>query len=124
MKDELFLADKEYDELPTAQLFVMLDNISKLIRGRALAALARRSKQDEGLVSHVLAAISNPENRDTRLMGTISVSHLGVACLFEFGSSKTRELVRQLLEDWPEPDRTDLLWFLKSQEISLDEGER
>jgi len=121
MKDEILSFDKEYDELSTAQLLKLLSSESKLSKGRALAALARRTKEDESLVNETVAAISDPANKETRIMGTISVSHIGVACLLDFGSSKTKELIKHLLKQWPEPDRSDLLWFLKSQSISIDE---
>jgi hypothetical protein len=121
MKDEALSSDKEYDQLPTTELLELLRNKSKLSKGRALAALARRTRNDVSLVREVISAISDPANQETRIMGTISVSHIGVACLLEFGSSRTKELVKQLLEHWPEPDRSDLLWFLKSESISIDE---
>lgn len=116
-------SDKEYDQFSTAELLVLLRDKSRLRKGRALAALARRTKDDELLVDEVIAAIQDPANQETRIMGTISISHIGVACLLGVGSSKTKERVMQLLEHWPEPDRSDLLWFLKSESVSINLNE-
>lgn len=116
-------SDKEYDQFSTAELLVLLRDKSRLSKGRALAALARRTKDDELLVDEVIAAIQDPANQETRIMGTISISHIGVACLLVVGSSKTKERVTQLLEHWPEPDRSDLLWFLKSESVSINLNE-
>jgi hypothetical protein len=52
-------------------------------------------------------------------MGTVSLSHIALACLWIAGDEATHARVRRIVETWPEPDRTDLCWFLTSQEIDL-----
>jgi len=119
MKDEIFIQDLEYDRLTTQQLLDSLDQSSIINRGRSIAALARRAVQNDGLVDVVVAAISVPQNKEARIIGTISVSQVGYACLWWFGSAQTRSKLQILLQDWQEPDRSDLLWFMKSQGIEV-----
>jgi len=123
MRDEILARDKEFDSLSTEYLLKLLHSNSRLYRARALSALARRSSQEEAITPQVLNVITESKNREARLLGsTISVSHIGFATLWEFGLPSVRESLRRLLQDWPEPDRTDLLWFLKSQSISIEEA--
>lgn len=121
MRDDMLWQDEEFDQISTEQLLIKINDVSRLVRARALAALARRSKQDETLTPHVLEAITDLDNLDARLMSsTISVSHIGFAGLWEFGTPIAKKPLKKLLRQWAEPDRTDLLWFLKSQSIATE----
>ena len=120
MRDDIFRQDDQYDQMSTPDLLKRLQEKNILSRTRSLAALARRVTQDRGVVEQVVKAISDPENMHKRLMGTISISHIGFACLWENGSTADRVLLYDLLNKWPEPDRTDLLWFLESQSILVE----
>ncbi len=123
MRDEILWQDEEFDQVPTEKLLIKLDDVSRIVRARALATLARRSKQDETLINYILEAITDSVNMDSRLIGsTISVSHVGFAGLWEFGTPIAKKSLKNLLQGWAEPDRTDLLWFLKSQAISDEVG--
>ena len=121
MRDEILVRDKELDPLSTKHLLILLHSNSRLNRARALSALARRSSQEEAITDQVLNGITESSNREARLLGsTISVSHIGFATLWEFGLPCARASLRKLLQNWPEPDRIDLLWFLKSQSIPIE----
>jgi hypothetical protein len=123
MKEKILVQYKEFDQLSTESLLELLNSDSRVNRVRALSTLARRSSQDGIITASVLKGITEPKNREARLLGsTISVSHVGFAVLWEFGPPDVRECLQKLLKNWPEPDRTDLLWFLKSQSISIDSG--
>ena len=122
MRDGILARDKAFDPLSTTSLLKLLHSNSRLNRARALSVLARRSSQEKAVIDQVLDGITEPKNKDARLMGsTISVSHIGFATLWAFGLPSIRQSLSKLLQDWPEPDRTDLLWFLKSQAISIHE---
>jgi CRISPR-associated protein Csm1 len=62
-------------------------------------------------------AISDPRNLNARLRGSISVSHLGVASLLRARTAKSVSAAWQLIDQWQEPDRSDLLWFLQSESL-------
>ncbi len=121
MKDDILVSDEEFDELPTPDLQAKLNDPSKPTRGRALNALARRAKHDESLISLVVSEIQSPENMNFRFLGGISNSHIAVACLWATGNPKAEEAVRGLVSRWDEPDRSDLLWFLNSQDLEIEE---
>jgi hypothetical protein len=57
----------------------------------------------------------------SRLIGTVTVSHMGLAALLRYGGAKDKEATRELLKNWPEPDREDLLRFLKGESL-LEDG--
>lgn len=120
MKDDIFAQDPAYDMKPTEELLVLVERAGLLPRTRALAALARRTPDDERLIDVVIRSITDSTNMGARIFGTISVSHVGFACLWEYGPAVAKLELRSLLAKWPEPDRSDLLWFLKSQDIAID----
>jgi hypothetical protein len=67
-----------------------------------------------------LALLNLQATREYRTLGTVSLAHIGVACLWIAGDEVGRSHLRPLIENWPLPDRTDLLWFLSSQDIDLN----
>ncbi len=85
-----------------------------------MGAFARRAAKEPELLTEVIELISDAEFRGLRYMGTISVAHIGVACLAIAGSRDVHESLARVLNDWPVPDRKDLLWFLKSQDVQLE----
>jgi HEAT repeat protein len=85
-----------------------------LVRANALNALVSPAKADAGLIKDIVAAARHPDNK-VRLMGTIAVAHVAVDCLYQIGSRTALEAATELLAKWPEPDRSDLLWYLRSE---------
>ena len=104
-------------DLSTAELRNLLTHQSSIKRSDALLALARRAQEDEDLVDEIAAAANDPKNA-TRLMGTVTVSHIAVASLLQIGTPKAVAAAQRLIKVWPEPHRSDLLWFLKSEGLS------
>lgn len=92
----------------------LLHDDSIVVRANALEALVNHARHEEGLLHEIREAATSPENQ-IRLMGTISVAHVAVACLMRVGGDRAVEAARGLIASWPEPDRTDLLWYLKSE---------
>jgi len=89
-----------------------------LVRTNALEALVIHAQKKEDLIDELVAAASDPINQ-TRLMGTVSVAHVAIACLLRVGTSKSFEKARALIQSWPEPDRTDLIWYLRSENLPV-----
>ncbi|MGA9520470.1 MAG: hypothetical protein WBV82_03345 [Myxococcaceae bacterium] len=118
MREPIFESDAPYDDLSTDVLRQRLRG-TKPERARAVGALARRAAKVSELEPEVLAALEAPEHRSMRYMGTISIAHIGVACLWIAGGDDTRAQVRSLIERWPEPDRADLIRFLGTQDIAI-----
>lgn len=121
MRDNIFVNDPEFDHLPTTKLIELSNSKLILERSRSLNALARRSSQDPTLVNYVMEAIVDPKNTGAKFMGTITLSHMAFACLWVFGTPTAKEALKRILSAWPEPDRSDLIWFLESQDLSVDD---
>lgn len=114
MKEKSLLPNDEFSQLSTTNLLEILEHGLLLERGRALFMLARRSGDNKELIDTVVREIYDSKNRNTRTIGTVSISFLGIAGLLEADTSDTKEIVKKLLESWTEPNRSDLLVFLKS----------
>ncbi len=85
-----------------------------VVRANALNALIPHAKIDAELIQEIVAAAMNPINK-VWLTGTIAVAHVAVACLYQIGTSAAEDVATELLSTWPEPDRSDLLWYLRSE---------
>lgn len=92
-----------------------------LVRVNALNALVGHARRDAMLLDEFRMAATSTRNQ-LRLMGTISVAHVAVGCLLRAGDNEAAGIARGLIEAWPEPDRTDLLWYLKSEGLSHHEA--
>lgn len=101
-------------ETPLDAIRTHLRDPGAVVRANALNALIPHAKIDDGLIEVIVAAAKNPIN-EIRLMGTISVAHVAIGCLYQTGTTPAVGVATELLAAWPEPDRGDLLWFLRSE---------
>jgi hypothetical protein len=108
---------EKFDQMSTNELEQLMKNSSILNRVHAIATLSRRSDQGQNLVGKIITAIVDPKNRNDRLMGTISVAHMGIASLLRSGKPECIDAAHQLIEEWQGVDREDLLWYLKSESL-------
>jgi len=99
---------------PVSEIRVLFRHPAAVVRANALNALIPHAKIDGGLIEFFVAAAQNPIN-EVRLMGTISVAHVAVGCLNQIGTQPALVAATELLVTWPEPDRTDLRWYLHSE---------
>jgi hypothetical protein len=120
VRDQIFNSDPVFDARSNDELLrnLVVGPISH--RARAAAVLGRRAASDPSLRVAVLTAIEDPALRGRRVMGTISLSHIAFACLLEHGDDAVRDALLSRLSAWPEQDRGDLLWFLRSQDIAIE----
>ena len=98
-------------------------DLDPLWRGRASTHSLQSSQQqckrqgsraDAGLIEDFIVAAKNPIN-EIRLMGMISVAHVAIGCLYQTGTTPALGAATELLATWPEPDRSDLVWYLRSE---------
>jgi hypothetical protein len=108
---------KKIEQMSTNELEKIMENSSILNRVHAIAALSYRSNREQDLVDRITTAIVDPKNRSDRLMGTISVAHMGVASLLHSGNPECIDAAHQLIEEWQGVDREDLIWYLKSESL-------
>ena len=95
-----------------------LQDTAAVVRGHAIEAMAAKIADNPSLLQEVVDVILD-QNNSIRLMGTISVAHVGLKSLVESSSLAANQKAKQLLVTWPEPDRGDFLWFLKSEGVSV-----
>ncbi|OCQ90427.1 hypothetical protein BCD64_27520 [Nostoc sp. MBR 210] len=113
MYTKSLLPSDEFYYLPTNKLLEILEGGLLLERGRALFMLARRSGNDQKISRIVVQEICEPKNRNSKTIGIVSISFLGVAGLLEADTDNTKETVKHLIESWTEAERSDLLVFLQ-----------
>jgi hypothetical protein len=108
---------EKFEAMSTKELKQIMENSSILNRVHAISTLSNRSNREQDLVGKITTAIVDPKNRNDRLMGTISVSHMGVASLLRSGNPECIDAAHQLIEEWQGVDREDLIWYLKSESL-------
>jgi hypothetical protein len=121
MSDELTQLGHKLEHLSAEALQEKLQSSGIIERVNAIAVLARKYGYDPTVSEILLQAIQDPINKGARTMGPTSVAHFGVAYLLKFGTAHARQQIKRLIESWEEPDRSDLIWFIRSQELDLPE---
>lgn len=117
------LNDSKYDQMTVDELLSGLQAKSSFTRGRALAALARRAPDQNELLTVIGQAILEPQNLDTRLIGSETISYLCIANLINNGDEQCDIWAKRLLDMWPDAsDKRYLLDWLRFQKIQLPEG--
>lgn len=121
---QLLIDNISKDVYSPRDLRAFLNHGSIAVRATTLDAIARGSSRvsaDEAdeVVDDLSDAASNPTNR-TLLLGTISLAHVAMASLFRIGTPRAVSAAWELIDRWPEPDRTDLLWYLRSESLVPD----
>ena len=88
-----------------------------LVRANAIRAFADATEGPE-VLEELVAAAEDPANQ-TRLMGTTRICHLAVETLYRLGTPRAIRTAEALLRNWPEPDRSDLLWYVRSEGLAV-----
>jgi hypothetical protein len=105
--------------VPPVEVRRLLHHESPVIRVNALEACVQPAQHDEDVLEQVRLAASNPVN-NARLMGTVSVAHVALGCLLRIGTTKAVEAAKTLFNNWPEPDKTHLSWYLESEGLGFE----
>ena len=101
--------------LSQAELLETARHGTDAARALALGELARLAATNAPLAEIVLKIATQPENMEARLMGTISVAHYALTEVLRANPQAAPNAVIRLLANWPEPDRGDFIWHLKSE---------
>ena len=112
--DRLKQPDVSQDEI-----LEYLHHDAALVRVNAFDAAARLAKEDERLIETIANEARQLQNA-VRLLGTVTVGHVAVGCLLRIGSPKATEAAMELVDGWPENERDDLIWYLKSEGLLND----
>jgi hypothetical protein len=109
--------DAQFEQMSTQNLIRLLESPSTLYQANAIEELAKRLAEDLTLTEKLFQVIIEPKNQKNRVVGTVSVAHIAIGNLLEYGDIQTEKRIQVLLQDWPEPDRTDLQWYLEGKGI-------
>lgn len=96
-----------------------LQHDAALVRVNAIEAAARLARDNERLITILANEARRPKNA-VRLLGTTTVGHVAVGCLFRVGNPEAEKTAMELVEEWPENEREDLVWYLNSEGLLDD----
>jgi HEAT repeat protein len=116
--DEI-IARLKGNELSISEIRQLVNHNSILVRANAMEALSRHGSQQPECIVDLVNAALDPKN-STRLVGA-KVSHMAVVSLLKIGTDEAKVEASRLINDWAEPDRSDLLWFLKAEAVFEDD---
>lgn len=107
---------------PWAEVAALLDHPAAVVRANALEAVVQVAAREPGAIQTLVAAATDPKN-STRLMGTITLAHLAVACLLKVRTPQAVAAAGGLIQSWAGSDRKDLLWYLESEGLGAGTSE-
>ena len=106
-------------QLPLSELRGYMTHPSPLIRANAIEVFGEHLHEDDALVDEAVAFAKDPDH-SFRLMGPITVAHVAVLALLSSRSATARRAGVELVNQWQEPDRQNLISFLKSEGIETN----
>jgi uncharacterized Fe-S center protein len=89
-----------------------------LVRVNAIDRLGRLASTEEVAIDDLRRAATDAVNQ-TQLMGTTRVAHVALATLLRVGTDVADQTAQELIDDWPESDKQDLLWYLQSEGLPV-----
>lgn len=113
MNTQSFLQDDELEKKSTSDLIKIVDNGLLLERARAIYLLAKRCESDEKIIPHITEKIFASKNRSAKLLGTVTVSFLGIGGLVEVDTPQAKKIVNNFMKTLSENEYKDLVFFLK-----------
>jgi hypothetical protein len=102
--------------LSDAEICEYVNDPVPLVRVNAINALVERAAQNPKLIDELIAAVSDPRNTFS-LMGVETVAHVAVSALLRTGDDRACAVARRFVDSVQEPDRSDLIQYLESQEL-------
>ena len=101
----------------------MLNHPSVIARACAITELGQRleNKFNAKLFDLIVQSVKDKQNQTQYVKGLISVAHIGMSVLCKLNYPEIKIVINQLLQFWDETDRNDLLWFLKSEGIEVNQ---
>lgn len=112
--------DAEYDARPTGELLDLAYAARRPIgaRARAVTALGRRAT-DRDVIDRLADICRDEAMREAHIFELVSLACLAVAGLAHAGSTEAPRAARAVVADLPAGDRTSLLVFPRSGDLSL-----
>ncbi len=120
MKDKYLLSDPSLDSKSTSDLLAAVNEAGLLQRTRTWAALCRRVRTEPHLSEKVIQVIRSDEARSARLFGLVTMSHVLIACLWNFGDEDVCKKLQYIVSQWGDSaDKEILSWYLTNEGIQI-----
>jgi hypothetical protein len=104
-------------DLSTAQLLSLFEDKSILVRANAVRQFSSHINSQN--LPKVVEFINNSDNRQSRLLGAVSLSFLGILALYESQNEQAGRRASELVSKWQDKnEKKDLIWFLESEGIN------
>jgi HEAT repeat protein len=107
------------DQLSTEEIRELLHHETTSVRANAVSALAKHIPENEALIDDLSQVVRDSENYAPIFLG-ISVAGWAVINLLQTENPKAVSTAKQLIEEMPEPHRSDLLSYLKFNSLIDD----
>lgn len=102
-------------QLGKDELLQLLDHQVLPFVASAIENLLKRFGHEENTVRMVESRLRSA-NWSRVIMGTITIAHWAVRCLRDCGHAMAADAASRAIDNWPDSDRADLGWFLKSRQ--------
>ncbi len=123
MKDKHLMSDPFFDSMDTNELLATVSHGGLLQNTRTWAALCRRVTSEPNLSDKVMEAIISNEARGARIFGLVTMSHVLIACLWNFGGDDEHKKLKKLISQWGDAsDKETLIWYLRNEGITINEN--
>lgn len=101
--------------LGKGELLALLDDQIIPLVALAIQDLLKRFGNEVNTVGEVESRLRSG-SWSRVIMGTITIAHWAVRCLRDCGHAMAADAASRAIDNWPDSDRADLDWFLKSRQ--------
>jgi DNA-binding transcriptional MerR regulator len=108
------------DQLSIEEIRELLHHETMSVRANAVSALAKHIPQNEALIDDLSQVVRDPENYTPVFMGFITVAYWAIINLLQTVNPKAVLTAKQLIEEMPDPHRSELLAYLRANSLITD----
>lgn len=108
--DEIRSGHMTVDELEP-----LVHHEAAVVRANAIEMLGCVGELEAPAATRILRAAVVDEANGVHMFGTITLAHVAVASLLRLGTPDAAQAAQQLMDQRPEPERSDLQWYLESE---------
>ena len=113
MIDKNFLVHDEFETKTSSELIEIVDCGLLTERARAIFFLGKLCENEEEIIPQVVERIFDLKHKTAKLLGTVTVSFLGVGGLAKANTYNTDKVVNDFVRTLSDDERRDFLDFLE-----------
>jgi hypothetical protein len=112
MKKQDFLINDEFEQLSNSDLINFVNNGLLLEKAKSLYFLAKRCKNEKNIIDLVREKIFDSNNKKSKLLGTVTISFLGIRGLVEADTLETKKIIDDFMKTLSAEEYKNLVDFL------------